>query len=498
MKCLLSFVYRTLLIATHATQFALGVNGQIQVGLDIDGETAASKSGWVVSMPDANTLAIGAPGNQGNGFNAGHARVFTKSGGVWLQKGSDIDGEADGDESGWTVSMPVSNTLAVGAPYNDGQGKDAGHVRVYTWNGAAWVQKGSDLNGEGRLDNSGWAISMADANTVAIGAPNNNGNGFGSGHVRVYTWNGSAWLQMGNDIDGEAEGDNFGCSVSMPDPYTVAIGARGNDGKGSEAGHVRVFTFNGTAWVQKGADIDGASPQCESGASVSMPDANTLAVGSNNKPAAFFGNHGYVQIYAWKDSTWVQKGSGIAGGAVDDRFGYSISMPDANHVAIGAPNNDVKSADAGLVRVFTWKDNAWTKIGEDIVGESTGDWTGFSICMADAHTLAIGAPFNKGNGSQSGHVRVFAFQNQVGFRENVFGQDLKWYPNPTRGDLNLELGSINDRARITIYNALGQIVFSEAYEKASALQIQIPGPAGVYSVEVSSEGKQAMLRVNKW
>ena len=40
-------------------------------------------------------------------------------------------------------------------------------------------------------------------NRLAIGAPNNDGNGYRSGHVRVYAWSGSAWLQLGEDIDGE-------------------------------------------------------------------------------------------------------------------------------------------------------------------------------------------------------------------------------------------------------------------------------------------------------
>ena len=41
----------------------------------------------------------------------------------------------------------------------------------------------------------------ADGNTVAIGAPENDGiNGTTSGHVRVYNWNGSSWNQLGQTI----------------------------------------------------------------------------------------------------------------------------------------------------------------------------------------------------------------------------------------------------------------------------------------------------------
>ena len=36
-----------------------------------------------------------------------------------------------------------------------------------------------------------------------------------AGHVRIYDWNGTAWTQLGADIDGEAANDYSGCSVSI-------------------------------------------------------------------------------------------------------------------------------------------------------------------------------------------------------------------------------------------------------------------------------------------
>lgn len=50
----------------------------------------------------------------------------------WVQRGFDVDGEAAGDWSGYSVSMPDANTVAVGATYNDGNGTYSGHVRVFT------------------------------------------------------------------------------------------------------------------------------------------------------------------------------------------------------------------------------------------------------------------------------------------------------------------------------------------------------------------------------
>ena len=117
-----------------------------------------------------------------------------------------------------------------------------------------YQQIGQDIDGEAAGDLLGYSVSLsADGTVVAIGATRNDGvNGFNSGHVRVYERNGSEWTQRGSDIDGEAEYDQSGISVSLSaDGSVVAIGATGNDGNGSNSGHVRVYGWNGSAWTTK-------------------------------------------------------------------------------------------------------------------------------------------------------------------------------------------------------------------------------------------------------
>jgi hypothetical protein len=63
---------------------------------------------------------------------------------------------------------------------------------------------------------------------------------------------------------------------------------------------------------------------------------------------------------------------------------------------------------------------AWNQIGADIDGEAAGDYFGQSVSLsADGTTVAIGAWLNDGNGTDSGHVRVFKLDgtlvwNQIG------------------------------------------------------------------------------------
>ncbi len=84
----------------------------------------------------------------------------------------------------------------------------------------------------------------AAGDTVAIGAKFNNGNGTDSGCMRIYSWNGIVWNKIGQDIYGEAAGDQSGYSVSMnASGDRVAIGAAYNDGNGSNAGNVRIYSL---------------------------------------------------------------------------------------------------------------------------------------------------------------------------------------------------------------------------------------------------------------
>ena len=57
---------------------------------------------------------------------------------------------------------------------NDGiNGVDSGHVRVYNFDGVSWVQIGQDIDGEAAEDESGYSVAMSsDGSIVAIGALN--------------------------------------------------------------------------------------------------------------------------------------------------------------------------------------------------------------------------------------------------------------------------------------------------------------------------------------
>ena len=248
-----------------------------QLGSDIDGEAEGDYFGASMSLSsDGTILAVGGTHNDGNGLTAGHVRVFEFSGGSWSQLGSDIDGEAAGDEFGESVSLSSDGTiLAVGAVGNDESGMTAGHARVFEFSGGSWSQLGSDIDGEAANDRLGTSVALsADGTILAAGASGNDGNGANAGHVRMYQFADGAWTQIGDDIDGEAEADASGFRVSLSsDAETVAIGAIGNDENGSNSGHVRVYSFATVATLNITYDSQG-------GSAVSDGDATTTSGGS--------------------------------------------------------------------------------------------------------------------------------------------------------------------------------------------------------------------------
>ena len=390
----------TLLALNHV------VTGQSQIG-SFYGTGSNDWCGYSVSMPDGYIVAIGSPNNDGGGTNAGQVRIYSWGGNNWSQKGNSLYGEASLDWSGSSVCMPDANTIAIGAYGNDDGGTESGHVRIYRWNGFAWVIKGSDIDGESPFDKSGNAVSMPDANTVAIGAAENDGSGTNSGHVRVYSWNGNSWTQKGVDINGESANDFSGCSVSMPDSNTVAIGAFGNDGAGSDAGHVRIYRWNGSIWTQKGGDIDGEAANDKFGFSVCMPNSNTVAVGAYLNDGVGT-DAGHVRVYTWNGASWVQMGSDVDGETTNDWSGWSLDMPDSNTLVIGARQNGGAAYKAGHARIYKWDGSNWDQYGSDIDGSAANDNFGFSVCMPDTNTVAVGTIGFDGNKIDAGRVDIYS------------------------------------------------------------------------------------------
>ncbi len=124
--------------------------------------------------------------------------------------------------------------------------------------------------------------------------------------------------------------------------------------------------------------------------------------------------HGVHHKKSSTPTDFTQLGSDIDGEAAYDYSGRTLSLnSDGTIVAIGAYGNDDNGSSSGHVRVYEWNSgsSSWVQKGSDIDGENAGDFSGISVSLSsDGTIVAIGANRNGGNGSYSGHVRVYKFQ----------------------------------------------------------------------------------------
>ena len=384
-----------------------------QIGQNIEGELDDNVSGWSVSLSsDGSIVAIGAPRNDGNGTYSGHVRIFQNQSGTWTQIGQDIDGENMSDSSGFSLSLSSNGSIvAIGSPFKDGNGTNSGHVRIFQNQSGTWNQIGEDIDGENISDESGFSLSLSsNGSIVAIGSPFNDGNGNSSGHVRVFQNQSGTWNQIGQDIDGENINDHSGRSLSLSsDGSIVAIGSPFNDDNGLNSGHVRIFQNQSGTWNQIGQNINGEISEDLFGWSVSLSSNGSIIAISAVGSVGTSNDSGLVRVYENQSGTWNQIGQDINGESINDFSGFSVSLSsDGAIIAIGASRNDGNGNSSGHVRVFQNQSETWTQIEQDIDGERIGDSSGYSVSLSsDGSIVAIGSPFNNGNGTSSGHTRVF-------------------------------------------------------------------------------------------
>src|SRR5690554_5778109 len=165
----------------------------------------------------------------------------------------------------------------------------------------------------------------------------------------------------------------------------------------------------GVPQTQIGQKIEGDTGTDAFGESVAVSaNGSIVAVGASQNDNNG-SNAGHVRVYENIGGTWTQIGNDIEGDSSGDWSGYSIALSaNGDIIAIGAPFNDGGATDSGHVRVFENIAGIWTQIGNAIEGDASWDESGTSVALsADGTIVAIGAPRHSGNGNESGQVRVF-------------------------------------------------------------------------------------------
>ena len=296
-------------------------------------------------------------------------------GNEWNKVGRAINGEDFREHAGTSTALSSDGkTLAVGATMDT---FDLGTVRVYILRGGVWTQIGQTLVGENAGTRFGLAVALSgDGRTVVVGSDRGS-----NGSLRIFVYNSSSslWVQRGSALGRSVLAEQAGWSISMSlAGDVVAFGA-----PGSSIGYTSVFTWKGDDWTRKGQDV---SLGDRSGHSVDLSgDGKVLAVG------ALEGS--YVKVYHYSGNNWRERGNSIRGEETS-LFGASISLSHTgNVIAIGAPHDLTKGANAGMAKVFSWTGDSWVQRGDSFYGLSSFHYFGQSVDISNSGTVvAIGIP----------------------------------------------------------------------------------------------------------
>lgn len=202
-------------------------------------EVSAGEFGYSVSV-SGTTVAVGAPSESAKAkFSAGHAYTFNAETGGLLNTLTSPNSQLFG-EFGFSVDIS-GNVLAVGAPFESGNGYGAG--KVYTFD-----------NGTGNLTNTlrspdeqvagrfGSSVAVNN-NIVAVGAPFESANvPFGANAGRAYVFNAQTGSLIVVLTSPNVQGNGyFGFSIAVGGNMVV-VGAPFESTNGEEDG--RAYSFN--------------------------------------------------------------------------------------------------------------------------------------------------------------------------------------------------------------------------------------------------------------
>lgn len=399
-----------------------------QVGTSILGVSTGDRFGDTVALNgDGTIFAAAAPFRDAtNGRDSGQVRVFQDMGN-WTQMGPDLVGDSIDDRFGSSLAISIDGlTLAVGTQFfridnpNGGVSlREAGLVRVYRFdNNMNWTQIGNDIVG-GEEDQAGYAISMSnDGSILAVGEPGFDGSvGINNGRVRIFQNVNDAWVQLGNDVEGEFQSDRLGIAVALNGAGTrVSIGSAEfgfATSNMADTGLVVVYEYiaDTQQWNQVGENIPGEVRGDRFGTSVTISEDGTIVAGGAPDHDGPEGNRqGHTRIFQFVSGNWTQVGANIDGEGVTDESGFWIDLTaDGSVIAIASVlNNAAEPASVGHVRVFRNAEGNWTQVASDVDGLDRLEDFGRSVKISrDGSVIAAGAPRADNAGTSSGDVRVY-------------------------------------------------------------------------------------------
>jgi hypothetical protein len=339
----------------------------------------------VIGAPYEDSAATGINGNaaSNNAPDSGAAYIFVRSGGTWTQQAYVKAANTDsGDRFGCAVGASGeavvvgadsedSSAIGVNGSASDNSTPNSGASYIFDRTAGVWAQVAYlKASNTGMDDQFGWSVAIS-ANTVIVGAPNEdsdasgiNGDGasdaaessgaaYAFGREGGITWNQQAYIKGPHPDPSDFFGYSVAVSggtavVSAVNEDSAATGANGDslDNSATDSGAAFVFVVAGGFW---------------------SPEAYLKA--SNTGESDFFGNS-----------------VAISG----DRIVIGAPYEQSSATGINGNGFDNSTPDAGAAYQFERNASIWREVAY-LKASNTQSGDRFGFAVAHSSSVAIGA-----------------------------------------------------------------------------------------------------------
>ncbi len=467
---------------------------------------------------------------------AGSICFFKKdSNDIWgeLQKVTSTDISAE-DLFGQSVSID-GNYAIVGVNYED---EDVNGANFMNRSGSAYIfERGSNdcwnqvqkivASDRSSYNYFGNSVSI-NGNYAFIGAEYSGLDTSSIPHVgqfgKVYIYkrdSSGTWQEVQILIASDrSTGDRFGSSVEVNGAYSI-IGAKEDkeDASGANpryrSGSAYIFKRDSNGiWTE---DVKLVAFDRDTydyfGQSVSIRD-NLAIVGAGSKdfiaPNDTIKFAGAAYLYENNiNGSWSYVQKIVANDKVSaSHFGLSVSISN-RHAVVGAPYDRYNSFgvdsiwSSGSAYIFLRDSiNGYWSLNKKITSNDRDkdDEFGFSVSI-DNKDILIGAIFDDEDLSGQNYISdagaAYFFNSlNVGIIENYSELGIIAYPNPTNGEIKIELEKMYDEISVCIYNIQGQLIMSKKYKSINSMNLEINEAPGLYFIQFKyRNGLSSILKV---
>ncbi|MCP4131133.1 MAG: hypothetical protein GY754_09150 [bacterium] len=353
---------------------------------------------------DGNTVVVGAYGDDDNGIDSGSIYVYKLNGSLWDETKITASDGTEGDRFGVAVAVSADgNMIVAGASMDDGKG--AGSVYLYKWNGSLWSETKITASDGSIGDRFGVVVAVsADGNTVAAGAPFDDEPDYGADSVYFYRWNGSTWQETIVKPIGSSRYVIFGASLSVSaDGNTVVVGVGGEMTSENSA---YVYKWDGSNWNATKLTPSDQDWGSNFGAVISISgDGNTFIVGAPGRSYM----EGSVYVYKWDGSSWNESKLILPDDSRDNNFGGSVSISmDGNTIISGCYEGPEHPVYFSSLFIHRWNGSLWSGVELRQYHGDPDNYFGCSVSVSsDGSTILVGAHGEDEKGSDSGVVYIY-------------------------------------------------------------------------------------------